>query len=117
MKKIIITVICCLLLIGCGNTNEVDKRDEMIKTIIDGGNYIIVDVRTKEEYDEGHVVDAINIPVDEINDEIDLDKNKTIFVYCRSGKRSSQAYSKLKNYGYNVIDLGAYDSIDLDKTS
>ena len=115
MKKIIITVICCLLLIGCGNTNKVDKRDEMIKAIIDGGNYIIVDVRTKEEYDEGHVVDAINIPVDEINDEIDLDKNKTIFVYCRSGNRSSKAYNNLKSLGYDVYDLGAFDKITLEK--
>ena len=123
MKKLIIIFICCLLLIGCNKSNNSvtingsgKGKETMIESIISGGNYIVVDVRTKEEYDEGHVVDAINIPVDEINSEIELDKNKTILVYCKSGKRSSQARTKLKNLGYNVVDLGAYDSVTLDKT-
>ena len=78
-------------------------------------NYVIVDVRTQEEYTSGHVVNAINIPYDEIDETTDLDKDKTIIVYCRSGNRSGKAFTVLKNLGYEVYDLGAYDSIYLDK--
>ena len=78
-------------------------------------NYIVVDVRYDYEYSEGHVVNSINIPYDTINSNINLDKNKTILVYCKSGKRSKIAYDKLKELNYDVIDLGAYDKVTLDK--
>lgn len=87
----------------------------MLDKLIGKGNYIIVDVRTNEEYLESHVKGAINIPYDEINESTNLDKTKTILVYCKSGVRSSKAYNTFKSLGYDVIDLGAYDTIDLDK--
>ena len=77
--------------------------------------YVIIDVRTKEEYDESHVVNSINIPYDEIDSKIDIDKDKVIFVYCKSGRRSSIAYDTLTTMGYKVYDLGAYENIDLPK--
>ena len=56
--------------------------------------------------------DAINIPVDNIVENANkLDKNKTIIVYCKSGKRSASAYTTLKGLGFKVYDLGAYESI------
>ena len=86
----------------------------MEKIVMDK-EYVIVDVRTIEEYNELHIVDSINIPVTEINDDIELDKNKIIFVYCKSGNRSKNAYDILTNLGYTVHDLGGIDNIELDK--
>ena len=100
------------LIIGCGNTEEKEiTLDEVLKE----KNYIVVDVRTASEYSEGHVVNSINIPYDEIDASTKLDKNKTILVYCKSGVRSNKAYNTLKSLGYTVIDLGAYDKVELDK--
>ena len=99
-----------LLLCGCGKTN-----DEKMKELMAENEYIIVDVRTKEEYSSGHIKEAINIPYDEINEETELDSNKLIFVYCKSGNRSKYAYEILKKLGYNVYDLGSYEDINLDK--
>jgi len=107
MKKILILIVVfgSCLLTGCGKTiSELDK-------IVNENNYIIVDVRTEDEYNTGHVKNAINIPVDKMNDNIDLDKSKTIIVYCRSGKRSASAYNILISNGYKAYDLGAYESI------
>lgn len=70
-------------------------------------DHILIDVRTKEEFEERHIKGAINIPVDSIN-TVDYPKDKKIIVYCRSGNRSSMAASELINMGYtNVYDLGA----------
>ena len=75
---------------------------------------IIVDVRSSQEYDEGHICRAINIPEYKINFKIDKflqDKEKEIVVYCSSGIRSKDAYKKLKKIGYkNVYNL--YGGID-----
>jgi len=110
MKKIITILIMTLLLCGCGKSNN-----EKMKELMAENEYIIVDVRTKEEYSSGHIKDAINIPYDEINEETELDKTKLIFVYCKSGNRSKYAYEILKNLGYETYDLGAYEDIDLEK--
>ena len=112
MKKILI-ILTIIILTGCGNKKV--TANKTLDQILKDNNYQIVDVRTKEEYEEGHVKDAINIPYDEINENIKLDKNKTIMVYCKSGKRSSIAYATLKDLGYDVYDLGAYASITLEK--
>ena len=73
-------------------------------------DYIILDVRSKEEYDEGHIDGAVLLPVDNIKDEagpVIGGKNKTILVYCRSGNRSSLAASRLASLGYTDIrDFG-----------
>jgi len=110
MKKIIMILFICLITIGCTKVEKVD-----LNKIIETNNYIIVDVRTKEEFAEGHLVDAINIPYDQIDENVVLDKEKTILVYCRSGKRSSIAYKTLENLGFKVYDMGAYSEIDLPK--
>ena len=107
MKKVVIILLSILIVGGCSN-----KVKDELQTIIDENNYIIVDVRTQEEYDEGHIKDSLNIPYDTINENTELDKSKTILVYCRSGKRSSIAKSNLETLGYKVYNLGAYESID-----
>ena len=113
MKKIGIIFICLLALFITGCTSK--KTEKEAKKNEETANTIIVDVRTKEEYETGHVKGAINIPHYEINEKIDLDKSKTIMVYCKSGTRSAIAYEALKELGYKVVDLGAYDSIDMEK--
>ena len=67
---------------------------------------IIVDVRSSQEYEEGHICGAINIPEYKINSKIDKflqDKEKEIVVYCSSGIRSKDAYKKLKKLGYKTV--------------
>jgi len=122
MKRLLIIVLLVLLLVGCGKEKgkvtvhslpNVDI-DEMA-VIIESGNYIIVDVRTKEEYDESHIKGAINIPYDTIDENTDLDKTKKIMVYCKSGVRSNKAYNTLISLGYDAYDMGAFSDIDLEK--
>lgn len=110
MKKIFIIIILFLCCVGCNKKEEID-----IKQIMENNDYIILDVRTEEEYNDKHIVDAINISYDTIDENINLDKDKVIFVYCRSGNRSKIAYNKLKELGYEVYDLHGIDEINLPK--
>ena len=112
MKKIIILVLILISLTGCSPKRS---TSEIIKEIMSSKEYIIIDVRTKEEYNMSHIKNAINIPYDKINKNIDIDKDNVIFVYCASGKRSSIAFNKLEKLGYTVYDLGAFASINLPK--
>lgn len=115
MKKIVI-ILMCFILFGCNSEkNNVMTSNNELKNIILENNYIILDVRTKEEYQEGHLKNAINIPYDEIDEDTKLDKNKSILVYCKSGNRSGIAKGVLLDLGYKVYDLGAFDSINLPK--
>ena len=69
----------------------------------------IIDVRSKQEYEEGHIDGAVNIPEYQINvktSNVLKDKDKTIVLYCSSGSRSKVAYKKLKKLGYvNLYNL------------
>lgn len=75
-----------------------------------GDTIIILDVRTQEEYDAGHIPGAILVPNETIVDkqpELLPDLDAEILVYCRSGNRSAQAAKKLIAIGYtNVVDFG-----------
>ena len=75
-----------------------------------GETIIILDVRTQEEYDAGHIPGAILVPNETIVDkqpELLPDLDAEILVYCRSGNRSAQAAKKLIAIGYtNVVDFG-----------
>ncbi len=84
---------------------------EDAKSRLDGDEQIILlDVRTQEEYDEKRIPDSILIPVDVIEKEAPsklTDKAATIFIYCRSGRRSAIASEALVKMGYtDVHDLG-----------
>ena len=81
------------------------------KARIDSGDaLIILDVRTQEEFDAGHIAGAILVPNETIIDEqpeLLPDLDAEILVYCRSGNRSGQAAMKLIDMGYtNVVDFG-----------
>ena len=102
----------CLLLFGC-TTPEPQKVEyeeismqaaiEMMETETD---YIILDVRTEEEFKEKHIPNAINVPNEDIGTEEipELpDKDQLILVYCRSGNRSKKASAKLAELGYTQV--------------
>ena len=70
---------------------------------------ILLDVRTQEEFDEGHIPGAVCLPSEDISADLPLpfDKDAEILVYCRSGRRSAEAAEKLADMGYeNVADFG-----------
>ena len=118
MKKICVLILSFLLLVtGCGN-NEVKEEavyvnitGEEAKEIMDTeSEYVILDVREQDEYDEGHIEGAVLIPHGEISEkaeEIIPDKNTLILVYCRSGRRSKIASEELVKLGYtNIKEFG-----------
>ena len=74
------------------------------------GDYLILDVREKEEFDSGHIPGAICIPHEQITEQalnMIPDKNTVIYVYCRSGRRSKIAAQALADAGYvNVTEIG-----------
>lgn len=86
------------------------SMDDIVQIMNENKNYIILDVRTIEEYNEGHIPNAICIPNETIgNNLIDelSDKEQLILIYCRCGNRSKQAAEKLKQLGYtNLIEFG-----------
>ncbi len=117
----IIIVLAFILIIGIAvfvfnNNRSVVKNvkisAEEAKEIIDQDSdiIIIIDVRSEEEYQTGHIEGAVCIPNEVISDQIERllsDKEQEILVYCRSGRRSSQAVDKLLDLGYtNVKDFG-----------
>ena len=102
-------------LAGCasdsGEASYEQISGEEAKALMDSeSGYIIIDARTQEEYDEGHIPGAILIPEYEIDDRAEKelpDKNQLILVYCRSGRRSKIAAEELVKLGYtNVKEFG-----------
>lgn len=104
-----------------GNAIE-NEMNELVDTIAveelkNKENLYILDVRTIEEYNISHIEGAINIPLDELRENIEkLDKSKEIIVHCHSGLRSYLACRILKQKGYNVKNLiGGYIMYDIMK--
>ena len=78
--------------------------DEAQQLIQQNGDLIILDVRNQQEYDSGHIPNAILIPVSELDGRLgELDKAKAILVYCRSGVRSAQASQLLGDNGFSEV--------------
>ena len=118
MKKIISSLILILIIASLsGNKgkdsdltyNKINASDarEMIN---EDSDIIILDVRTEEEYNSGHIEGAVLLPNNEIEEkaeELLRDKSANILVYCRSGNRSASASQDLIKLGYtNVYDFG-----------
>ena len=118
MKKLFLLFLAVMLLTACGQDREngqeavyVNITAEQAKEIMDTEEgYIILDTRTQEEYDEGHIPGAIVISHDEIKQKAEsvlTDKNQLILVYCRSGRRSKLAAEDLVALGYtNIKEFG-----------
>ena len=137
MKKIlcIISTILCIFFTACGNDSSIgiiggadgptsiivaEKGENAMyeqitpqeaKRIMDSGEeHIILDTREQDEFDDGHIPNAILIPYTEIEnkaEEMLPDKDAPILVYCRSGRRSKIAAESLSKLGYtNVKEIG-----------
>ncbi len=116
-KFAVLIALSAVVLTGCSNGNEstmtLDAVGFQAKTQEAG--VVILDVRTKAEFDEGHIANAININVEsnEFLSEISkLDKSKTYAVYCRSGRRSADALAKMTNEQFvslSHLDGGVID--------
>lgn len=116
MKKLIPIILSSLLLTACtsggastGSYRQI-SMDEAAEIMKKESGYIILDVRRPDEFAEGHIPGAINIPNETIGTE-ELkklpDKAQLILVYCRSGRRSKEASEKLVKLGYtNVVEFG-----------
>ena len=118
MKKLLFLLLAVMLLTACGQAKENDWEAaymnitaEEAKQIMDSEDgYIILDTRTQEEYDQGHIPGAIVISHEEIAEkaeEVLTDKDQLILVYCRSGRRSKIAAEALVEPGYtNIKEFG-----------
>lgn len=118
MKKLFFILLAVMCLTACGQAKENDREalymnitEEEAKQIMDRQEgYIILDVRTQEEYDESHIPGAVLIPNTEIEaraEEVLTDKDQLILVYCRSGRRSKLAAEILVELGYtNIREFG-----------
>lgn len=122
MKKIVTVLLVTALLAGCGvdetsqtaqtteNTSQeayMNITAEEAKNLMDTeDDYVILDVRTQEEYEEKHIPGAVLIPDTEIAQRAEqelTDKDQLILVYCRSGRRSKLASEELEKLGYTRI--------------
>ena len=109
-----------LLLAGCGAGEKSPgsyrqiSMEEAVAMMEQEADYILLDVRTQEEYAQGHIPGAICVPNETIGDQEipELpDKEQLILVYCRSGNRSKQASEKLVKLGYtNSVEFGGINS-------
>lgn len=119
------------VLIGCAtateNTESNAKKDpasqaeyrritpQEAKTFMDGGEpSVVLDVRTSDEYEQGHIEGALLIPMDQLASKASTElpnKEEIILVYCRSGNRSATAARELISQGYtNVFDFGGINN-------
>ena len=105
-----LTILTLLLFVGCGNNYKHISQEEAIKIMETKKDYIIVDVRRKEEYDKKHIPNAILVPIEDIREgKLDAlpDKDKMLMLYCWTGRRAEDAAALLVKYGYtNVYEFG-----------
>lgn len=121
-KRLIAAVLTSLLLSGCASVQNGGEsasysqitQEQASRMLAEEKDYILLDVRTQEEFDEGHIPGAICIPHDSIT-TADIpqlpDKKQLILVYCRSGRRSKLAAGQLSKNGYtNVVEFGGVNT-------
>lgn len=125
MKKgrIYLLTILALLMFTTGYAQETESEEVVIKTVdkeafksaIESGDYILFDVRTVEEYMEGHIENAKSLDV--LDDQFDktisnIDKSQKYLIYCQSGGRSAKALKKMEEAGFtHVLELeGGYQN-------
>ena len=125
MKKIMLSLLSVTLAIGvvlagaCASGDSARQfksinpleANDIIQQNRDNPDFVILDVRTAEEFAGGHLKDAVNIDFysPTFRDELDrLDKSKTYLIYCRTGHRSGQAFSMM----YDLAFRGVYNMLD-----
>lgn len=123
MKKQILLFLFSALILAAGVAVEPGKKEvavnafksvsmeEGLKLMAGDGNFILLDVRTPEEFAQGHIPGAVQLTNETFTrqdaERVIRDKGQTVYVYCRSGRRSRQSSQKLVDFGYaNVIEIG-----------
>ena len=120
MKKnaVALFLLLSLFVTGCASPGAAAYRrvsmQEAVDMMADEDGYIILDVRTAQEFASGHIPGAMLLPNEDIGTEEIAqlpDKSQLILVYCRSGNRSKQAADKLVRLGYtNIVEFGGINS-------
>ena len=116
MRNKLMPVLLCLVFIGVPVIGQGSQERHRLTDPVefqkliesDDENYVLVDVRTKAEYDAGYIPKAINISHELIDDNLPTeDRSALIILYCRSGNRSARAKKTLEGLGFtNVVDFG-----------
>lgn len=120
MKRLLVLLVAALVMLaGCSAGSAAYKQisqTEAKQMMQQNNGYVIVDVRRQDEFDSGHIKDAILIPNESITDQKPSelpDLNQVILIYCRSGNRSKQAAQKLADMGYtNIYEFGGINTWD-----
>ena len=116
IKRLLPFILSLMLLSSCGTPGSSSSgyrqisMDEAVKMMRDEKDYIILDVRRPDEFADGHIPGAINVPNEGIG-TVEIaelpNKSQLILVYCRSGRRSKEASEKLVKLGYtNIVEFG-----------
>ena len=110
---LVLSMALVVMLCSCKDSEKFKNitPDEAAEMMATGNGYVVVDVRSKEEYDKGHIPGAINVPIDSLKQDIRnneaipelADKKKVYMIYCRSGRRSNEAAKLLSGFGYKHI--------------
>ena len=110
--KIIITSIIIIVMFGLIKNMFSGNNNEELQGIIN--NSFLVDVRTPQEFSEGNVAGSVNIPLDQVQNQLSKFKNhENIVVFCRSGNRSGQAKAILEQNGFtNVVNGGTWQQVN-----
>jgi len=117
MKVILLLFLSIFMLAACGAGDSepyilepVRITAQQAEEMIADGGVIILDVRTQDEFNSGHIEDAVLLPLDQLREQIEAvapDLHQTILIYCRSGNRSATAARELIDLGYtSVYDFG-----------
>ena len=117
MKQFLLALMALLFLTGCGGSDQILEStyqqisQETAKEMMDTQEVVILDVREQNEYNSGHIPEAILLPVGTITEDtaaaVIEDTDTVVLVYCRSGNRSKTASQALADLGYsNVYEFG-----------
>lgn len=113
-RSLLLLLLGATVLVFSAQAQVARIQPKALKEMLDAKtDLVLIDVRTLGEYQEGHIGEAYLLPYDQINaisaaTTIGGDKNRTIIVYCRTGKRSEIAAATLASLGYTkIFDLGS----------
>ncbi|MGN6479478.1 rhodanese-like domain-containing protein [Luteibacter sp.] len=108
MRNSRVSLVCALLVLPFAAWAQDVSRDAMATRMAGHDAPALLDVRTPEEYREGHLAGALNVPVDEVatrSGALGVKRDQELVVYCKSGKRAARARDTLQSLGYTNVHL------------